>query len=155
MKVPLNTAYWFELVGVIYTQVVDAVQQLQPNQYTWLIDTLRQRQNVCHLANNIFKCPSLNENFWINISLKCSSPSNWQYVIIGSDNGLAQNRQQAIIWTNDGLVCWCIYALLGLNELMDYLGLEIFWSQKDNKWQPVNKVEKSLEKMILKQFTLD
>ena len=25
--------------------------------------------------------------------------------------------QQAIIWANDGLVHWCIYALLGLDEL--------------------------------------
>ena len=24
---------------------------------------------------------------------------------------------QAIIWTNDGIVYWCIYASLGLNEL--------------------------------------
>ena len=30
--------------------------------------------------------------------------SYWQYVIIGLDNGLAPNRRQAIIWTNDGLV---------------------------------------------------
>ena len=25
------------------------------------------------------------------------------------------HRQQAIIWTNDGLVSWCIYPPLGLN----------------------------------------
>ena len=29
--------------------------------------------------------------------------SNWQYVSIGSDNGLAANRRQAIIWTNDSM----------------------------------------------------
>ena len=28
--------------------------------------------------------------------------SNWQYISIGLDNGLALNRRQAIIWTNDG-----------------------------------------------------
>ena len=28
---------------------------------------------------------------------------NWQYGSIGSDNGLAPNRRQAIIWTNDRL----------------------------------------------------
>ena len=32
-------------------------------------------------------------------------------------NGLAWNRQQAIIWTNDGLVCWWIYASLNVNGL--------------------------------------
>ena len=32
-------------------------------------------------------------------------------------NGLVPNRRQAIIWTNDGLVCWRIYASLRLYEL--------------------------------------
>ena len=30
-----------------------------------------------------------------------SQESNWQYSNIGSDNGLAPTRRQAIIWTND------------------------------------------------------
>ena len=42
---------------------------------------------------------------------------NWQQSTIGSDNGLAPNRQQTIIWTNDGIVYWGTYASLGLNEL--------------------------------------
>ena len=33
----------------------------------------------------------------------CSLVSNLQYPIIGSDNGLAPLRRQAIIWTNDGV----------------------------------------------------
>ena len=32
----------------------------------------------------------------------CSKRSNWQYSIIGSDNGLTPFIQQGIIWTNDG-----------------------------------------------------
>ena len=40
-----------------------------------------------------------------------------QYSIISSDNSLVPNRWQAIIWTNDGLSYWRIYASLGLNEL--------------------------------------
>ena len=44
-----------------------------------------------------------------------------KYASIDSDNGLALNRCQAIIWTNDVLRCWCIYASLGLNELMGKL----------------------------------
>ena len=43
--------------------------------------------------------------------------SNWQWVSIGSDNGLVPNRQQAIIWTNDGPVYWYVYESLGLDEL--------------------------------------
>ena len=34
----------------------------------------------------------------------CSHRSNWQDVIIGSDNGLVHNRWQAITWTNDDQV---------------------------------------------------
>ena len=51
----------------------------------------------------------------------CSLWCDWQYVIIGSDNGLAPNRRQVIIWTDDGLVYWCIYASLGLNEFTQWL----------------------------------
>ena len=32
----------------------------------------------------------------------CSTGSNEQYSSIGSDNGLAPTKRQAIIWTNDG-----------------------------------------------------
>ena len=38
----------------------------------------------------------------LKISLKfLAKVSNWQYPSIGLDNGLAPNRRQAIIWTND------------------------------------------------------
>ena len=33
------------------------------------------------------------------------------------DNGMGFNRWQAIIWTNDGLVYWCIYMSFSLDEL--------------------------------------
>ena len=47
----------------------------------------------------------LNENVWIliKISLKFVPKIRInQYSSIGSDNGLAPTRWQAIIWTNDG-----------------------------------------------------
>ena len=44
---------------------------------------------------------------------------HWSLFSIGSDNGLAPNRRQAIIWTNDDPVKWRIYASLGLNELIE------------------------------------
>ena len=53
-----------------------------------------------------------------NFTEVCSQGSIEQYASIGSDNGLAPNRRQAIIWTNDGLIWWRIYASLGLNELV-------------------------------------
>ena len=37
-------------------------------------------------------------------------------ISIGSDNGLAPSRRQVIIWNNDGLSWWCIYASLALSE---------------------------------------
>ena len=36
------------------------------------------------------------------IAMLSSQGSNWQYISIDSDNGLASNRRQAFIWTNDG-----------------------------------------------------
>ena len=51
-------------------------------------------------------------NFDYDFTAVCSQGS-----IIGSDNGLAPARRLAIIWPNDGLVYWRIYASLGLNEL--------------------------------------
>ena len=84
--------------------------------------TLRQRQYGFHFAEDIFKCILLYENccmyFGSNFPEICSLGTNWQYVSIGSGNGLAPVRRQAIIWTNDGLVYWRIYSSLGLNELM-------------------------------------
>ena len=49
----------------------------------------------------------------------CSWRSSWQQSSTGSDNGLAPNRWQAIIWTNADLIHWCIYVALGGEELID------------------------------------
>ena len=43
-----------------------------------------------------------------------SEVSNWQMITIGSSNGQAPNRQQAIIETNDYPVHWCIYSSPGV-----------------------------------------
>ena len=58
------------------------------------VNTLRPELNVCHFADNIFKCIFSKENFWIaNKSFieVCSSGFNWQQVNIGSDNDLLPN----------------------------------------------------------------
>ena len=53
-------------------------------------------------------------------------PEVVQLINIGSNNGLVPNRRQAIIWTNDSLFYWRIYASLGLNELIQYvLGMQV------------------------------
>ena len=70
------------------------------------INILRPWQNGRHFADDIFKCIFMNENVWIaiGISLKFVTRGlevNSQYSSIGSDNGLAPIRRQAIIRTND------------------------------------------------------
>ena len=47
----------------------------------------------------------------------CYQGSSYRWASIVSDNGLAPKRQQAIIWTNDGLIYLRIYASLGLIEI--------------------------------------
>ena len=53
----------------------------------------------------------------IQISMKLVQGSNWQYVITGSDNGLATNRRQAITWANVDPDLCRHSASLGHNEL--------------------------------------
>ena len=68
------------------------------------INSLMPRQNGRRFADDTFERIFLNENVIISIkiSLKSSQGSNYQYSRIGSDNGLAPTRRQAIIWTNNG-----------------------------------------------------
>ena len=75
-----------------------------------------------HFADDIFKCISLNKSVWISIKISpkfvAEDPINNIPALVQTDNGLAPNKQQAIIWTNDGLCCRCIYESLGLNKLI-------------------------------------
>ena len=75
--------------------------QMHPSYF----NTLRPRQNGRHFADDIFKCIFSERkrlNSYLNFTEVCSQGSNQQYASIGSDNGLAPSRRQAIIWTNDG-----------------------------------------------------
>ena len=82
-----------------------------------VIDTLNPRQNGHHFPDDIF---ILNENELIAIKIPMqfvSKSPNQQYCSIGSDNGSAPTRRQAIIWTNGGLGYQCLFAWLTLSEL--------------------------------------
>ena len=59
-----------------------------------------------------------------NFMETCSQVSNWQYISIGSGNGLAPNRRQAIIWTDVGLSYWRVYASPGLNEYIQSISFK-------------------------------
>ena len=72
-------------------------------------------QNGCHFGRQQFQMHFL-EWKWFKFHC-CSQESSWQQASIGSDNGLAPNRRQAITWTNAYPVHWCIYAALRGDEL--------------------------------------
>ena len=77
------------------------------------------RQNGHHSADDIFKCIFMIENLCILIQMLLkfnSQKSNWQWISIGLNIWLGW---QAVIWTYDGLVCWCMYVSLGLNTSTD------------------------------------
>ena len=64
----------------------------------YMINTSRR-----HFRMHFLEWKSLNLEY--SLTEVCSQGSNRQWYSIGSDNGLAPIRRQAIIWTNDGL-CW-------------------------------------------------
>ena len=72
-------------------------------------------------------------NFKLNFTEICSLWSNWQHSSIGSDNGLAPNRRQTIMWSYVGMLYWRTYASLGPNELSsvfhnwNLLHAEVYW----------------------------
>ena len=84
-----------------------------------IFNILRSRQNGRPFADDIFKyfLKWKPFNFEQNFIEIFSLQSNRQYLSIGSVNGLAPNRRQAIIWSNDDPVHRRIYASPGVNEL--------------------------------------
>ena len=88
------------------------------------INILRLRQNGQHFADDIFKCIFLNENVLISIKISL------KFVLEGSFNNFPAlveiMGRQAIIWTNDGQVYWCIYASFRFSELT-HCGLVILY----------------------------
>ena len=58
----------------------------------------------------------LNEDAWISLNNSPAFVSNWPNASIGSDNGLAPSKLQAIIWTN--VTFLRIHAPHGLNGLI-------------------------------------
>ena len=76
----------------------------KPVSAAW-VNTLRPRRNGRHFADDTFKRIFLIENvsFFIEISLTFVPKGSINNIpAIGSDNGLAPTRRQAIIWTNNG-----------------------------------------------------
>ena len=82
------------------------------------LNNLKPRQNGRHFAVGVCKSIFLNENCCIliqiilkfvpNVSINTRLPLCPDYYLVPS-------RRKAIIWTNGGLLYWCIDASLGLN----------------------------------------
>ena len=75
---------------------------------TWRVNTLRPRQYSCHFADNIFKCIFLNEIIWIFIKISLNFVPKGRINNIPALVQIMVWRWWGIIWTNDGLVYWCI-----------------------------------------------
>ena len=72
---------------------------------------------ILQTASQIAFCSMKKSEFWIDFIINRSVGFNWQFASICPNDGLELNRQQASIWNNDGLVCWCIYSSLRPSEL--------------------------------------
>ena len=69
----------------------------------------------------------MNEKVWISLKVSLRSVPKGAiniYSSIGSDHALEQNRWQAIIWSNNGIFYWHMYALRGLDDItvQSYIG---------------------------------
>ena len=88
--------------------------------YTVSVHTLRPRQICCNFTDGIFKCIFLNENVWISLTISLKFVPK---VRISNIPALVQimawhrtvDSHYLIQWW---LIDWCIYASLGLDELM-------------------------------------
>ena len=120
------TIYWpgyFFLFLPLYILV-------NPRRAGFIFNTLGPRKDGRHFCKLHFKCifVKLHGSVFLWVQL--------QYPSVGSGNGFAPIRRQAIIYTNDGLVYWSIYVSLGLSELRKvttYAHLQPFSSTEEAK----------------------
>ena len=66
------------------------------------LEILRSKQNGKHFGNSIFQWVFLTENLYWKFMEICMCWSNKQYVSVALGDGLAPNRCQANIWSNNG-----------------------------------------------------
>ena len=110
-----STAARVFIYRILDTFIPEVDVWLHPSQILLYLNTLRLSQNGCHFKDHILKCISLYGNFRI------LNPISLKYVPCRNDNMAAfgQNWWQAIIWSNAGMFCWCIYVSLRHKKLTD------------------------------------
>ena len=88
---------------MVWHSLIPILQDLTHN---WGLD------NTNDFLQFIFFCKIVVSWFKFHRNLFPIVRSNYEWASIGLDNVLAPNRQQALIWTVDGLAYWCKYAPL-------------------------------------------
>ena len=85
-------------------------------------NSLLLRKNGHSFAYSIFKFISSNRDCCILIYISAKISSQWSswYSANGLDICLAQSKQHAAIWTDDGLIFWCMYMTFCLDELASF-----------------------------------
>ena len=107
LAVLLAPGYW--TVGYVEPCIVFACSALNSPWTYWLPFRRQYFQTHFHEWKVLY--------FDSNFTEICSLVSNWQEVSIGSGNGVAPSRWQAITWTNADQVHQRIYATLGGDEV--------------------------------------
>ena len=83
-----------------------------------VVNTLKPRQDLCHLPDDIFKLVFFCENSCILIKFLLNQFPMVQLTFsIGLDNGMVLSRWQALTWNNGGLVHWYVYLMCYLASL--------------------------------------
>ena len=72
--------------------------------------------DILQTFTNQFSCENIVVSLYLIFTEICSQGSSQLLASTGWDNGLAPNRGQAIIWTNNGSVYFIIYVLLSTDE---------------------------------------
>ena len=88
-----------------------------PSWLLWRQCNGRNKLPKIYFADDILKVIFVWNLILIKNSLEIFANDQLTVVQHCSNNGLAPYRRQAIIWSNDVIVYWRIYALLGLSEL--------------------------------------
>ena len=84
------------------------------------VNTLWRMQNGSHFTDSIINFIFLNESFMISIKISLKFVPKGQVSIkpeLVQIMAWCRTWQQAIIWTNNDIVCWCIYVSLYLHGL--------------------------------------
>ena len=104
----------------------------------------RHRYDLINITRVLITMYSANLEFLLYLYLieLCSLGYNWQKTIIGSDNGCYPNRWQTVIWANEDIINWRIFASLGLNEFIfqhicyhtEFIGVYRLYQKIDEKF---------------------